>query len=365
MISLRLVKKITYYVLVASVVMMAMPMAHFKTQSYARQEYTLRPPSTGQSEQMSQEQAETVVRGLFSKVRGEFGIAEDSAPFSLSKVESIAQLLTRGSITTDEIHSLFSKRAEQEAGLLAHAQPVSEADSAIMREAEQLVNHFLAAYGIRCPDVRVVAVPSELFADEVTAQFLPLHAVIAVPTECEHETMKLTLAIHERLHSAVAGFGPQRLDEGMTRYLTTKVLMGRDGIFDSSRETLLAHYCRSMGYEVKPGAIPLEFFDVEAILAIRDGMGDEAPLIAAYATGDSRELTAVLGAGEWQNIQQLALLHSVFITGPQSRIDRSREVAMSLRYMSGITRVVAGENVMVHMFGAQQTTITRDGDISV
>ena len=110
---------------------------------------------------------------------------------------------------------------------------------------------------------------------------------------------------HENFHANSVGFAPRRLNEGMTEYLTIKMMMDLEGK-DSSIKSILSYYPTHLkSQQNSAGDVPFYMFEVVAIASLVHLFGEE-PLLDAYFRGDYRKLHQVVGVKNWKKIVDLA-----------------------------------------------------------
>jgi hypothetical protein len=292
---------------------------------------------------MYQEDEGVMVQKIFDQVRATIGVTSVSVPAPRRVLVFYAEELRAGRMKPAEIFKYFRRDALRENTIVEHPQPLSDAQITVIREMEGAMQHFFSLYGIQYPRMRVTAVPVNVFPRGVIATYCPFHAIMAIAAAHEDEWVLFPISLHERLHSVAAGFVPTRLNEGMTEYITTTMLMGRAGIEDASARRIWNFYYQTIGDHFKAQGLraPGYLIELSTVLLIINYVDDDEQIIYAYLTGDTRPLEAALGPGVWQRIEWWASQFEGVSAGTsRTEAEAEKTIGDLQRYFEGIQQIL-------------------------
>lgn len=242
------------------------------------------------------------VEALFNEAKKTIG---DERPIlSPGTAGACVCYMLRGEDNDGILDGFIHQLREQQHILSQGAEP-----DAALKENISSIDKFFQIYlktaGVAYRPLKIIIVPAGVLTEDEIAQHLDFYGVIAISQDkiLNNPPARIRRIIrHEGFHYHAYGFGPPKLNEGMTEYLTIEQEMIERGLTDFSHGAMGDFMKRLVEEEAnEDGAVATYKEEVGAVQMIADTIGEKM-LLDAYFKGDLRALKAT---GLWEEIEDI------------------------------------------------------------
>ena len=222
--------------------------------------------------------------------RPEFRVGQDN-------IRVLALVIEKDPKNVAKLYDALKDKATAEMALILNGVDATQSQQKIIEKADNIVARYLQDLGLPFYSMETIFVPNKIMPPGFAGLYSNFYRKAIFPESSSGREL-LHSTIHELMHRNSANFfSTKRLNEGMTEYLTLKLMMVKEGYADISPETILKYY--------KTLENPEYLFDVTTIGLLIKKIG-EASLLDAYFKDNYALIERRLGASTWREIEKIA-----------------------------------------------------------